>query len=76
MSEIDDTIKIGDRSLKISHTRQATHMLCWMYVRDFYGKLCWRYVGRSDADYSIKIDNKIKRTVDSKKEEEVLQLST
>ncbi len=62
---------IGDRILGISHTRQATHLLCWMYVRDFYGRLCWRYVGRSDANYSIRIDNNRKRTVDSKKEEEV-----
>jgi hypothetical protein len=42
-----------------------------MYVKDFYGRLCWRYVGRNDANYSIRIDNNRKITVDSKKEEEV-----
>jgi hypothetical protein len=42
-----------------------------MYVRDFYGRLCWRYVKRSDANYSIRIDNNRKRAVDFKKEEEV-----
>ncbi len=71
MLERDDRIKIGDRILRISHTGQATHMLCWMYVRDFYGRLCWRYVRRNDANYSMRIDKIRKRTVDFKKEEEV-----
>jgi len=42
-----------------------------MYVKDFYGRLCWRYVGRSDTNYSIIINNNIKIIVDSEKEEEV-----
>jgi hypothetical protein len=42
-----------------------------MYVRDFFGRLCWRYVGRSDTNYGIKIDNNRKRVIDYKKEEEV-----
>jgi hypothetical protein len=39
-----------------------------------YIRLCWRYIGRNDANYSIKIDNKRKRAVDFKKEEEVLAI--
>jgi hypothetical protein len=42
-----------------------------MYVKDFYGRLCWRYVRRSDANYSSRIDNNIKIIVDFEKEEEV-----
>ncbi len=42
-----------------------------MYVNDFYARLCWRYVGRSDANYSIRIDKNIKIIVDFEKEEEV-----
>jgi hypothetical protein len=72
MLEIDDRIKIGNCILRISHTWQATHVLCWMYVREFYGRLCWRYVGWSDANYNIKIDNNRKKTMDFESEEEVL----
>ncbi len=68
---IDDKIKIGDHILRISHTWQATHLLCWMYVRDFYGRLCWRYVGRSDVNYNIRIDNNRKKTMDFEREEDV-----
>jgi hypothetical protein len=50
-------VKVGDCILKISHISQATHLLCWIYSKDLYGRLCWRYVGRSDANYNIKIDN-------------------
>ncbi len=38
---------------------------------DFYGTLCWRYVGKSDANYSIRIDNNRKRAIDFEKEEEI-----
>jgi hypothetical protein len=67
MAEIDD--RIGGHILRISHIGQVTHLLCWMYVKDFYGRLCWRYVGRDDTNYNIRIDNNRKRTIDSKKEE-------
>jgi hypothetical protein len=33
--------------------------------------LCWRYVGRSDANYNIKIDNNKRKIIDFDKEEEV-----
>jgi hypothetical protein len=64
--------KVGDYILKISHIGQAAHLLCWIYSKDFYNKLCWRYVGRSDANYNIKIDNNKRKVVDSNKEKEVL----
>jgi len=65
-------VKVGDCILKISHIGQATHLLCWIYSKDFYGRLCWRYVGRSDANYNIKIDNNKTKIIDFDKEEEVL----
>jgi hypothetical protein len=74
MLEIDDRIKTRGCILRISHIRQVMHLLSWMYVRDFYGRLCWKYIGRNDANYSIKIDNKRKRVVDFKKEEDVLAI--
>ncbi len=42
-----------------------------MYFKDFYDRLCGRYVGRSDINYSIKIDNNKRRVVDFKKGKEV-----
>jgi len=59
--KIDDKVKVGDCILKISHIGQATHLLCWIYFKEFYGRLCWRYVGRSDASHDIKIDNNMKK---------------
>jgi hypothetical protein len=66
--EIDDRIKIGNHILRISHTRQVAHLLCWMYVR--------RYVGRSDANYSIRIDNNTKEQYTLKRKRKFLQLRT
>ncbi len=42
-----------------------------MYLKDFYDRLCGRYVGRNDINYSIRIDNNKKRVVDSKNGKEV-----
>jgi hypothetical protein len=70
--KINDRVKVGDFILKISHIGQATHLLCWIYFKEFYGRLCWRYVGKSDANHDIKIDNNMRKIIDSKKEEEVL----
>lgn len=66
--KINDKVKIGDHILKISHIGQAAHLLCWIYSKDLYIKLCWRYVGRSDANYNIKIDNNKRKVVDFSKE--------
>lgn len=70
--KINDMVKVGDRILKISHIGQAAHLLCWIYSKDFYSKLCWRYVGKSDANYNIKIDNNKRKVIDFNKEEEVI----
>jgi hypothetical protein len=32
-------------------------MFCWVYYKDFYDRLCWRYVGKSVVSYNIEIDN-------------------
>jgi hypothetical protein len=42
-----------------------------VYFKDFYERLCGRYVGRSGINYSVKIDNNKRRVVDSKKGKEV-----
>jgi hypothetical protein len=55
----------------MSQIRWVVHLLCWIYFKDFYGRLCWRYVGKSDINYSIRIDNNRNKVVDSKKEEEI-----
>ncbi len=60
--------------MKISQTRQAMHSLCWIYFKDFYGRLCWRYVGRNDINNNIRIDNNRKKVVDSEKEEKILAI--
>jgi hypothetical protein len=65
-------MKIGDYILRIAHTSQFAHLLCWIHSKDFYGRLCWRYVGRSDMNYNIMIENNKKRAIDSEKEEEIL----
>ncbi len=69
--EIDDNFRIGDYILRISYTKQVVHMLCQVYFKDFYERLCGRYVGRSGINYSVKIDNNKRRVVDSKKGKEV-----
>ncbi len=61
-------MRIGDHIMRIVYTSQTTHLLCWVYFRDFYGKMCWR----SDNNYNIKIDNNRRRAVDSKKEKDIL----
>jgi hypothetical protein len=48
--KLDDRIKIGDHILRITHINQVAHLLCWIYSRDFYGKLCWRYVRKNDMN--------------------------
>jgi hypothetical protein len=30
-------------------------MLCWVFCINLYGRLNWRYIGRSDLNYNIKI---------------------
>jgi hypothetical protein len=72
--EIDDNFKIGDYILRTSYTRQVVHMLYYVYFKDFYDRLCGRYVGRSDINHSIKIDNNKRRAVNSKKGKEVLAI--
>ncbi len=46
------------------------HSLCWICLKDFYGRLCWRYVARNDINNIIRIDNNRKKVVDSEKEKE------
>lgn len=45
------------RQMKITYTWQVAHMFCWVYYKDFYDRLCWRYVGKSVVSYNIEIDN-------------------
>jgi hypothetical protein len=32
-------------------------MLCWVFCTDLYGRLYWKYTGRSDLNYNRKIGN-------------------
>jgi hypothetical protein len=66
---VDAHVKIGDCIMRIAYTCQTAHLLCWVYFRDFYRRMCWRYVGTSYINYSIKIDNNRRRVIDFKKEE-------
>jgi hypothetical protein len=47
--------KTRDRILRITYFGKDSHMLCWLDCTDIYGRLFWRYIGRSDMDYNIKV---------------------
>lgn len=71
-TQVDDNFNIRDQILRISYTWQVTHMFCWVHYKDFYDRLCWRYVGKSDVNYSIRIDNNRRRVMEFEKEANVL----
>ncbi len=60
--------KLGTTFWK-SHTQVRLHT--WIYSKDFYGKLCWKFVGRNDMKCNIKIENNKKRAIDSERKEEI-----
>ncbi len=64
--ELDSRIKEGDCILKIACTRGEFHMLCWVFSTYLYGRLNWRYIGRNDLNYNIKIGNNWLQFVASK----------
>jgi hypothetical protein len=49
-------------------------MLCWFYYIDLYGRFFWRYIGRSDMDYNIRIGGNRLQSMESKKREDEVEL--
>ncbi len=41
--------------MRISSFGKDSHMLCWFYCTDIWGRLFWKYIGKSDMDYNIKV---------------------
>ncbi len=64
--ELDSRIKEGDYILKIACTRGEFHMLCCVFSTYLYSRLNWRYIGRNDLNYNIKIGNNWLQFVASK----------
>jgi hypothetical protein len=71
-TQVNDSLNIRDRILWTSNTWQVAHIFCWVYYKDFNDRLCWRYVGKSDVSYSIRIDNNRRRVMEFEKEIDVL----
>jgi hypothetical protein len=58
--------------LKFANFGKVSHMLCWFYCTDLYGHLFWRYIGRNDMDYNIRVgSNRLHFVESEKKEDEV-----
>jgi len=73
--ELDNWIEEGDRILKIACLDKDSHMLCWFYCNDLYGHFFWRYDGRNDMDYNIRIGcNRLQFVESKKKGKEVMRL--
>jgi hypothetical protein len=43
------------------------------FFKDWYGKLGWRFVGRNDVCFNLKIEDNVFRAISSKRKEEVLE---
>jgi hypothetical protein len=70
--KLDNRIKARNNTLKIANFGKVSHMFCWFYCTDLYGHLFWRYAGRSDMDYNIRIgSNRLQFVEFEEKEDEV-----
>ncbi len=72
-SKIDHKIRIGDTIVLSSRN---SFLFCWSFFKDLYGKLGWRFVGRNNICFNLKIGDNMFRAISSKRKEEVLKLMT
>ncbi len=52
---------------------EVPFLFCWKLFKDLYGKLGWRFVGRNDICFNLKIEDNMFRTISSKRKEEVIE---
>jgi hypothetical protein len=69
-SKIDHKIRIRDTIVLSS---RSSFLFCWNLKKDLYGKLGWRFVGRNDICFNLKIKDNMFRAISSKRKEEVLE---
>jgi len=69
-SKIDHKIRIGDMIVLSS---RSSFLFCWSFFKDLYGKLGWRFVGRKDICFNLKIKDNMIKAISSKRKEEVLE---
>jgi hypothetical protein len=62
--ELDSKIRLRDCLLKIVLSIKDFHFLCWIFNKDIYGKLGWKYARRNDIYVSFKIDDNKSKAID------------
>ncbi len=63
--------------MRIANSNKVSHMLCWFYYIDLYGRFFWRYIGRSDIRIgrsNIRIGSNRLQSMESKKREDEVEL--
>jgi hypothetical protein len=69
-SKIDHKIRIGDTIVLFGG---SSFLFCWSFLKDLYGKLGWRFVGRNDICFNLKIEDNMFRAIISKWKEKVVE---
>ncbi len=69
-SKIDHKIRIGDTIVLFG---RSSFLFCWCFKKKLYGKLGWRFVGRKNICFNLKIKDNMFRAISSKRKEEVLE---
>ncbi len=54
--------------IKTMYSGRNSHLLCWIFFKGLYGKLGWRFVGKNDISFSIRIDDNIIRVISKRKD--------
>ncbi len=54
--KIDHKIRIGDTIVLFG---RRSFLFCWSFFKDLYGKLGWRFVGRNDICFNLKIEDNV-----------------
>jgi hypothetical protein len=72
--ELDNRTKARDRILRIAYSGKVFHMFCWLYYTDLYGCLFWRYIGRRDMDYKIRVGSNRLQYVESEERGDEVEL--
>jgi hypothetical protein len=52
---------------------EGPFLFCWSFFKHLYGKLGWRFVGRNDICFNLKIEDNMFKAISSKRKEEVLE---
>jgi hypothetical protein len=55
---------------------RSSFLFCWSFKKDLYGKLGWRFVGRKDIYFNLKIEDNMFKAIISKGKRKYLKLMT